>query len=167
MPVTLTHIARKAGVSPATVSLALRGDRRVAEATRERVCGIAEKAGYVPNNVGRALRSKRSRLIGYLLPDVTASFYSEVLQVPLATFRYESAPEDTRPQLGFIIEDIAPSLAVYDGLDKVDLYGYTSMAVAAVQVQAREIDALTSELDAMRERMKALDERLKKLEQTR
>jgi LacI family transcriptional regulator len=80
MAVTLAQIARKAGVSPATVSLALRGDPRVAEVTREKVCRIAEKAGYVPNNVGRALRSKRSRLVGYLLPDVTASFYSEVLQ---------------------------------------------------------------------------------------
>jgi DNA-binding LacI/PurR family transcriptional regulator len=80
MSITLTQIARKAGVSPATVSLALRGDPRVADATRQRVCRLAEKAGYVPNNVGRALRSRRSRLVGYLLPDVTASFYSDILQ---------------------------------------------------------------------------------------
>ncbi len=80
MSVTLVQIARRAGVSPATVSLALRDDPRVAEATRRRVCSLAGKAGYVPNNVGRALQSRRSRLVGYLLPDVTASFYSDVLQ---------------------------------------------------------------------------------------
>jgi LacI family transcriptional regulator len=79
MSITIAEIARQAGVSPATVSLALRG-KRVAEKTRERILRLAERAGYVPSNVGRALQSSRSRIVGYLLPDVTASFYSDILQ---------------------------------------------------------------------------------------
>jgi hypothetical protein len=60
---------------------------------------------------------------------------------------YKHAPA-AGPQLGFIIEDIEPSLAVSG--DQVNLYGYLSMAVAAIQVQQREIDALRLELSAMR-----------------
>lgn len=80
MSVTLKHIAERAGVSTATASLALRNDPRIATATRQRIHQLADETGYVPSNLGRALQARRSRLIGYLLSDVTASFYSDVLQ---------------------------------------------------------------------------------------
>ncbi len=80
MRVTLRKLAREAGVSPATVSLALRNDPRVARATRRRLKELASRLGYVPDNLGRALQSSRSRLVGYLLSNATVSFTSEILQ---------------------------------------------------------------------------------------
>ena len=48
---TLNDIARTAGYSKNTVSLALRGDRQIPETTRERIRKIAERIGYQPNAV--------------------------------------------------------------------------------------------------------------------
>lgn len=48
--VTLLDVARAAGVSKSTASDALQGSGRVAEATWDRVRGIAEELGYRPNS---------------------------------------------------------------------------------------------------------------------
>src|SRR5690606_36648837 len=48
---TLKDIAKAVGYSKNTVSLALRGDRQIPAATRERICGVAEEMGYRPNAV--------------------------------------------------------------------------------------------------------------------
>ena len=47
--VSLKHIAERVGVSRMTVSLALRDDGRIPEATRERVCAVAHALGYTAN----------------------------------------------------------------------------------------------------------------------
>jgi hypothetical protein len=52
----------------------------------------------------------------------------------LATWRYKQDPSKER--LGFIIDDNERSVAVDGRRDMVDLYGYTSLAVAAIQNQA-------------------------------
>ena len=65
-----TDIARKAGVSQATVSLVLdgkSGGRRVGETTRKRIEQVAKEMGYLPNNAARQLRGGRSGLIGVLV----------------------------------------------------------------------------------------------------
>ncbi len=80
MRVTLRQVAKRAGVSPATASLALHGDPRVAAATAGRVRRFASELGYVPSNLGRALQSRRSHLLGYLLSSATTSFYSDIIQ---------------------------------------------------------------------------------------
>lgn len=79
MSVTIKELASKLNVSPATVSLALNNDKRVAKETAKSVKKLAAKLNYIPSNFGRGLQSRRSRLIGYLL-GVTASFYDEILQ---------------------------------------------------------------------------------------
>ncbi|AHF91324.1 transcriptional regulator [Opitutaceae bacterium TAV5] len=47
--ITMRHLADAAGVSKMTVSLALRGHHKISEATRMRICNLAEKMGYRPN----------------------------------------------------------------------------------------------------------------------
>lgn len=80
MTLTIKQLAAKLNISPATVSLALNGDKRVAAKTVEKVKKISRELNYIPNNFGRGLQSSRSRLIGYLLGGITASFYDEILQ---------------------------------------------------------------------------------------
>lgn len=66
--VTLLDVARAAGVSKSTVSDALQGSGRVAEATRDRVRAVAEDLGYRPNSAARRLRRSSTGAIGLHLP---------------------------------------------------------------------------------------------------
>jgi LacI family transcriptional regulator len=67
---TLKELARKLGVSPATVSRALADHARISPETRERVQEAAREAGYVPNRAARALvTGKGSGFVGLVLSD--------------------------------------------------------------------------------------------------
>jgi LacI family transcriptional regulator len=69
--VTISDIAREAGVHPASVSRALRGiGGKVSEATRQRIQRVAGELGYLPNAVAASLRTKQSNLVGVIVPDL-------------------------------------------------------------------------------------------------
>ena len=68
----------------------------------------------------------------------------------MASYRYRAAGPEDRKHLGFIIEDVGQSAAVDAQRDRVDLYGYASIAVAALQVQAKQIESLQAEVAALR-----------------
>jgi DNA-binding LacI/PurR family transcriptional regulator len=76
----IKSIAARLGVSPATVSLSLKGDPRVADKTKARVKALVEELGYIPNNFGRALQANKSSLIGFISPYVNRSYFDEILQ---------------------------------------------------------------------------------------
>jgi DNA-binding LacI/PurR family transcriptional regulator len=65
---TIADVARRAGVSPSTVSYALTGARPISERTRERIRRAMRELGYQPNVFARGLKSKRSRIIAVLFP---------------------------------------------------------------------------------------------------
>lgn len=74
----------------------------------------------------------------------------ETLDIPLATYRYKSETGGHKRHLGFIIDDQpASSPAVQADRTHVDEYGYTSMLLATVQEQQRQIDALTKKVEAL------------------
>jgi LacI family transcriptional regulator len=78
-PVTLADVARLAAVSTATASRALRDDPRISEATRRLVQEAAERLGYVPNLTARALRRRKTDVLGVLVPTVTDPMHAQVL----------------------------------------------------------------------------------------
>ncbi|MDZ7344019.1 MAG: LacI family transcriptional regulator [candidate division KSB1 bacterium] len=80
MRVTIREVARKAGVSTATVSRVFNDVDRVDEKTRRRVQRVAKRLRYTPNAVGRSLSTKRTDAIGLLLPDIHGEFFSEVIR---------------------------------------------------------------------------------------
>lgn len=92
-------------------------------------------------------RRETKRDIHYLGADELAGYRKQLLGMKLATWRYKHDPSKER--LGFIIDDHPTSPAVDGARDIVDLYGYTSLAVATVQSQAREIEALKLKLDTI------------------
>lgn len=59
--VTLKSIARKAGMSIATVSMALRGDGKIAKETAARIRALADRLGYSPDPLLASLASRRFR----------------------------------------------------------------------------------------------------------
>jgi LacI family transcriptional regulator len=73
--VTIAEVAALAGVSPTTVSHVFSGKRLVSAATRERVLEIVQSLGYRPNNVARNLRTRQSKMIAVIVPDLTNPFY--------------------------------------------------------------------------------------------
>lgn len=78
MAVTLKEIGRLAGVHPSTVARVLNGDpqQRVSAAVRQRILTVAAERGYQPNHLARSLRTKRSSVIGTLIPDITNPFFA-------------------------------------------------------------------------------------------
>jgi LacI family transcriptional regulator len=81
-PVTLRDVAARAGVHPATASRALNPETRplVREDTARRVLDAAEALGYHPNQVARSLRTRRSRTVGVLIPDLTNPLFPPIVR---------------------------------------------------------------------------------------
>ncbi len=80
MSVTIKEVAKKAGVSTATVSRVFNNMGMVEVETRRRVQAVAKEMRYTPNAVGRSLSTKRTDSIGLLLPDLHGEFFSEVIR---------------------------------------------------------------------------------------
>jgi LacI family transcriptional regulator len=74
--VTISQVARLAGVSPTTVSHVLSGKRIVGAATRGAVQDAIRALGYRPNHVARSLRTRRSQMVAVIVPDLTNTYYS-------------------------------------------------------------------------------------------
>ena len=81
--------------------------------------------------------------------------HDALLKFPLASYQYNGPWASGDSHLGFIIDDVEPSPSVAPNGETVDLYGYTTMAVAAVQEQAREIDQLEREVASLRRELTA------------
>jgi LacI family transcriptional regulator len=77
----IRDVAKKAGVSIATVSAALNGKGPVSEETRQRVMAAAAAVGYSPSAIARSLRLGRSRLIGVVVGDITNPFWAAMVRV--------------------------------------------------------------------------------------
>jgi hypothetical protein len=95
-------------------------------------------------------RASYKKDIRYLSMSDLESYRDQLLALPLATYRYRQASPESRLHLGFMIDGHESLVCVEAERDQVDLYGYASMAVAALKVQARQIDELTKELVALR-----------------
>ena len=80
--VTSIDVARKAGVSQATVSLVMSGKAagRISDTTAESVRRCAQELGYRPNVAARALRSGTAAAIGLVVADVTHPFFGRTLR---------------------------------------------------------------------------------------
>lgn len=77
--VTRDDVARLAGTSTAVVSYVINnGPRPVAPATRERVLGAIKELGYRPDRVAQAMASRRTDLIGMIVPDARQPFFAEM-----------------------------------------------------------------------------------------
>src|SRR5688500_2379873 len=100
-PVTTHDVARRAGVSQATVSLVLGGNprARVSAQTRERVVRAAGELGYRPNILARGLVQRKSYAIGVMVPDLSNPFFLDVVtgvQRVAAEAGYAVLPGDVR-----------------------------------------------------------------------
>jgi len=77
--ITIKDIARELGISPSTVSRALKDHPDISKATRDAVNELAERWNYRPNPIALSLKSGSSKTIGVIIPDVVHYFFSTVI----------------------------------------------------------------------------------------
>ncbi len=73
---TLNDVAKRAGVSPMTVSRVINNSGYIHPSTRERVEQAIAELGYVPNALARSLRFKQTKTLGLILTDITNPFFT-------------------------------------------------------------------------------------------
>jgi LacI family repressor for deo operon, udp, cdd, tsx, nupC, and nupG len=78
--VSIKDVAKLAGVSTATVSRTLAQPDKVQASTRDKVLTVVEQSGYVKNSLASSFRTKRAHSIVVLVPDITNSFFSNIIQ---------------------------------------------------------------------------------------
>jgi len=76
---TILDVARRAGVSTATVSRALAAPDRVAEETRAKVIAAIAATGYTPNASARNLRARSTHIVLALVPGMSNTFFTPIL----------------------------------------------------------------------------------------
>ena len=77
--VTIKDIARELGISPSTVSKALKGHPDISLSTRKAVQELVEKWHYKPDPIALSLKSGLSKTIGVIVPEIVHYFFSTVI----------------------------------------------------------------------------------------
>jgi hypothetical protein len=119
------------------------------------VCSLTceeNDAGMLCNN-GTISRRELKRDVEYLSDAERSRVAAATLAIPLARFHYRGEAAGARQRLGFMIDDQpTPSPAVENDRLHVDGYGYTSMLLATIQQQQRELEALRARIEALEKR---------------
>jgi hypothetical protein len=105
-------------------------------------------------------RKRFKKNIRYLTPADRDHIAADALGVKVATWRYAWDADDRRARLGFIIDDQEDSPAVTGDGDHVDLYGYTSLALVAVQAEHARNDALAAQVHEQADELRQLREEI-------
>ncbi len=77
--ITIKDIARELGISPSTVSRALKDHPDISVATKKAVNELADKLNYQPNTVALNLRQRKTNTIGVIIPEIVHFFFSTVI----------------------------------------------------------------------------------------
>lgn len=80
MAVSIRELARLAGVSPTTVSNAIRGNKKVSEETRIRIQALAKKLNYKHNKVALGMFEGKTYSVGIIVADIDCEFYPPIIR---------------------------------------------------------------------------------------
>ncbi len=126
---TIADVAAQAGVSPITVSRALREPARVSEPLRKRIEAAVRDLDYIPDPHARALASARTNVVGVVVPSLTNTVFADVLrgvhdraektdlQVQVANTRYSAVEEERLIRL-FLSQ--SPAGLIIVGIDQTE-----------------------------------------------
>jgi len=76
--VTIKDVAKKAGVSPSTVSRALSGNAAVKDSTKQKILEAVKLLNYRPNFLAQGLKEGRTKTIGLIIPNIRNPIYPAV-----------------------------------------------------------------------------------------
>lgn len=146
---TLSDVAAQVGVSAITVSRALRTPDKVSPKLREQIARAIDKLGYVPDPAARALASRRTDVIGVIIPSLTNNVFSDVLlgmytavegtpfDLQLGNSRYSPIKEEGLLRV-FLSQK--PAGLVITGIDQTEAARKLLEAAPCPVVQIMEID---------------------------
>ena len=80
MKVTISDVARLAGVSTATVSHTINNTRYVSSETKEKVYSAIAELGYTPDASARSFRTGKKKTIGFIVPDISNKFFATMIE---------------------------------------------------------------------------------------
>lgn len=111
--ISLKDIAKKSGVSITAVSKVLNDSPiRIGSKKRKRILSVAKKLNYKPNIVARALRNKKTKTVGIIVPDMSTLFYPELIrniETKLSAYGYRCIlcnSQDNPSYEKFYVEDM-------------------------------------------------------------
>lgn len=155
--VRVQDVARIANVSTATVSRVINQPERVRPEVRERVRRSIEELRYTPDGAARALRSRRTRTIGVVIPTLSLGVFAEgveAMQIRLAEYGYTlliaSSQYDTareRQEINTLIER---------GVDGLLLVGNIHGAETYESIRSHQIPFLTTYISEAQEGVPAV-----------
>jgi LacI family transcriptional regulator, gluconate utilization system Gnt-I transcriptional repressor len=126
---TLADVARDAGVSPVTVSRAIRHPEMVSEELRKRIDDAVIKLNYIPNHLASALASTRTQIVGVIVPSLTNGVFDDYLgaiqdvlnpagiQVLVLNVRYSETEEERAIQT---LMGYHPEAMIVAGVDQTE-----------------------------------------------
>ena len=127
MPITMSDVAARAGVSKTTVSRVLNGKDDIDPETAARVRQVITELGYVPSARAVSLARGRTRVIGMLVPSLTWEWVGEVLQGVVDVVESEGYGlllfSATRGEDSIRRFDSQVSAKAFDGLVVIEPYG--------------------------------------------
>ena len=77
--VTIKDIAKELGISPSTVSRALKDHPDISTKTKDKVKGLAKKLKYRPNEIALSLKHRKTKVIGIIVPEMVHHFFSSII----------------------------------------------------------------------------------------
>ena len=80
MKVTISDVAKLAGVSTATVSHTINNTRYVSSETKEKVYQAIAELGYTPDASARSFRTGKKKTIGFIVPDISNKFFATMIE---------------------------------------------------------------------------------------
>ena len=80
MKVTISDVARLAGVSTATVSHTINSTRYVSGETKEKVFKAIAELGYTPDASARSFRTGKKKTVGFIVPDISNKFFGTMIE---------------------------------------------------------------------------------------
>ncbi len=137
--VSMKDIARKCGVSVATVSKALNGQPDIGEETRKRIAAVASELGYMTNATARALKTNRTYNLGMLFIDERRSGLShEYFSSLLESFKIEA--ERHGYDITFINHNVGGCTTTY--LQHCQYRGVDGVVIACVDFNDPQVKEL-------------------------
>ncbi|MHB1484045.1 MAG: LacI family DNA-binding transcriptional regulator [Saccharofermentanales bacterium] len=80
MSVSIKDIARITGVAASTVSRVINEKGKISDETKKKIFAAIDELNYVPNNVARNLKNKKTKIIGVIVPDISEVFFSFIIK---------------------------------------------------------------------------------------
>lgn len=124
---TMQDVAKRANVTIATVSHVINGTAKISPETSERVREAINSLNYHPNPHAQALRRPCAKSIGYLVPDITTSYYSNFFscftsfayekEFSVSAISYQHNPKHEVAEIRNLLAKNTDAILLYNGFD--------------------------------------------------